>query len=102
MVGRGGHKPQAFVYTPFHVPGTALKAVNKWLADNGLTSPGSPPPFPSSTFLPPSIADLAGAPDAKKVQLLRADLIRQLGWSAWQSYEESWVVLRFPNEFAQF
>ncbi|RUP47401.1 hypothetical protein BC936DRAFT_145776 [Jimgerdemannia flammicorona] len=56
--------------------GNALKALNKFLADSGVTG--------------------ENGKDLKKVWVLRLEIVTELGWTAWAGYEERWAIIRVP------
>ena len=84
--------------------GNALKAVNKYLADNAQSAPSSSASAsgqgPFSSFLPEHLTSVS--PDVKKLFVLRTDLLLKLGWTQWKDHESQWNLIRFPGEYAAF
>ncbi|KAJ3081524.1 tripeptidyl-peptidase II Tpp2, partial [Quaeritorhiza haematococci] len=67
--------------------GTALKAVNKYLSD-----PKNSPDFASGE----------ASSVWKKLVALKKELIVDLGWELWRKYEEKWVLINNPKDYAPF
>jgi hypothetical protein len=83
--------------------GTALKALNTFLTENGNT-------VPSSTSLATLWIDgdkeraspLSGSELVQHAIRLRSELYGELKWTAWKRYEDQWNLARFPSSFAPF
>ncbi|RKO93930.1 Tripeptidyl peptidase II-domain-containing protein, partial [Blyttiomyces helicus] len=65
------------------LPGTALKSLNKFLADPKATAAADPE----------VVKRLADEKNA---------VLDQLGWELWKKYDERWSDVRYPKEFALF
>jgi tripeptidyl-peptidase-2 len=71
--------------------GTALKAINKYLADpKSLASVGTGEEGAAALAL---WKELAG---------VKSEILEELGWSVWKKYEDRWGVVRSPPGFAPF
>ncbi|KAI8808438.1 Tripeptidyl peptidase II-domain-containing protein [Cladochytrium replicatum] len=70
--------------------GTALKAVNKYLSDPKNAAAGAN-----------GEKDDVGKTWRKLVDV-KIELLKELGWGLWARYEEKWIPLKFPKEYALF